>query len=238
MALVVQPRPIALIAGIATGLGASLAEAFAVAGHDVLGLARSDRCAAEVAERVAGAGGAYTHSRCDLTDGGQVIDALRGWEGRIDVFVYNAHELFVAPLERTTFADVERLWRVGCHGAAHVALHLLPGMAARGRGTALFTGATASLRGSASFAAFAAAKFALRGFAQALAREYAPQGVHVAHVVIDGLIDEPQSDARWGAAATGRMDPRAVAQTYVHLAAQDRSAWTQEIDLRPQGGKF
>jgi NAD(P)-dependent dehydrogenase (short-subunit alcohol dehydrogenase family) len=234
----VPGRPLVLIAGIASGLGASLAEAFAAAGHDVLGFARSDRSAAEVASRVAGAGGAYAHACCDLTDADQVTAALRGREETIDILVYAAHELLVAPFGKTTPVDFERLWRVGCYGAALVASRLLPGMAARGRGTALFTGATASLRGSASFAAFAAAKFALRGLAQALAREYAPQGVHVAHVVIDGLIDEPQSEKRWGAATTGRMNPRALAQTYVHLAAQDHTTWTQEIDLRPCGGKF
>jgi NAD(P)-dependent dehydrogenase (short-subunit alcohol dehydrogenase family) len=234
----VTTRPVALIAGIAEGLGASLAEAFAAAGHDVLGLARSDRCAAEAASRVAGAGGRYTHQRCDLTDATQVGAALQGWEDRTTVFVYNAHLILVAPFEETTPEDFERLWRVGCEGAARIALRLLPRMAARAAGTALFTGATASLRGSAKFAAFAAAKFALRGLSQAFAREYWPQGVHVAHVVIDGVIDEPQSEARWGASAAGRMDPRAVAQAYVQLAAQDRSAWTQEIDLRPQGGKF
>lgn len=231
-------RPVALIAGIGEGLGASQAEAFSAAGYDVLGIARSDRYARQLATRVAKAGGHYTHRLCDLTDATEVGTALRGWEERTAVFIYNAAVLLATPFEKTTAADFERLWQVGCMGAARIALHLLPQMAARKHGTVLFTGATASLRGSASFAAFAAAKFALRGLAQALAREYAPKGVHVAHVVIDGLIDAPQTDQRWGPSTSGRMDPHAIARTYVQLAEQDRSAWSQEIDLRPHGGKF
>ncbi len=231
-------RPVVLIAGIAEGLGAAQAEAFAAAGHDVLGLARSERSKALIAGRVEAAGGAYAHALCDLADAGQVAAVIRGWEERVAVLIHNAQAFFMAPFERTTPADFEHVWRMGCLGAAVIASRLLPEMAARGRGAALFSGATASLRGGPSFAAFASAKFALRGLAQALAREYAPSGVHVAHVVIDGLIEGPKTDARFGPAVSGRMDAAALARTYLHLALQERSAWTHEVDLRPAGEKF
>ncbi len=115
---------------------------------------------------------------------------------------------------------------------------VLPHMAARRQGTVIFSGATAGLRGGANFSAFASAKFALRGLAQALAREFGPNGVHVAHVVIDGLIEGPKTDLRFGPAQAGRMDSKSVAQAYLDLATQNPSAWTQEMDLRPFGEKF
>ena len=90
-------------------------------------------------------------------------------------------------------------------------------MAARMQGTIILTGATAGLRGAANFSAFASAKFALRGLAQSLAREYGPKGVHVVHVVLDGLIDAPQTDRRFGSASAGRMDGSAIAQAYLAL---------------------
>ena len=111
-------------------------------------------------------------------------------------------------------------------------------MLARQAGTIILSGATAARRGGAKFAAFASAKFALRGLAQSLSREFGPRGIHVAHVVIDGLIDEPQSDRRFGPAELARMDPDAVARTYLGLATQHPSVWTHELDLRPFSGRF
>jgi NAD(P)-dependent dehydrogenase (short-subunit alcohol dehydrogenase family) len=111
-------------------------------------------------------------------------------------------------------------------------------MAARKSGTVIFTGATAGVRGGANFSAFASAKFALRGLAQALAREFGSKGIHVAHVVIDGLIDTAETDRRFGPAQGGRMDAAALAQAYFALAQQSPSAWTQEMDLRPFAEKF
>ena len=111
-------------------------------------------------------------------------------------------------------------------------------MVARGRGTIILSGATASIKGGARFSAFASAKFALRGFAQALARELGPQGVHVAHVVLDGLIEEPQTIGRFGAASATRMDPDAIAAAYLALTRQHPSGWSHEIDLRPFSETF
>jgi NAD(P)-dependent dehydrogenase (short-subunit alcohol dehydrogenase family) len=119
-----------------------------------------------------------------------------------------------------------------------VARAVLPAMATRGGGVLIFTGATAALRGGAKFTAFASAKFALRGLAQALAREYGATGVHVAHVVLDGLVEGPQTDRRFGPATGARFKPDDVAQIYLQLASQPPSAWTQEIDLRPSAERF
>jgi NAD(P)-dependent dehydrogenase (short-subunit alcohol dehydrogenase family) len=111
-------------------------------------------------------------------------------------------------------------------------------MRTRHAGTIILSGATAARRGGANFAAFASAKFALRGLAQSMSREFGPHGVHVAHVVIDGLIDAPQSDRRFGQAQSARMDPDAVARAYLALATQHPSAWTHELDLRPFSGRY
>jgi NAD(P)-dependent dehydrogenase (short-subunit alcohol dehydrogenase family) len=146
----------------------------------------------------------------------------------------NAHIDFV----ETTAAEFEDFWRVGCFAGfllgRAAARHLLP----LGRGTVLFTGASASLRGRPGFAHFAAAKAGLRMITQSMAREYGPAGLHVAHVVIDGGINgerlktlRPEAVAERGADAFLEID--AVAEAYWQLHLQPRSAWTQELDLRP-----
>lgn len=231
-------RPLLLVTGIAQGLGASIAHAFAAHGHDVLGLSRSADAPADVARRVHEAGGGYAHRRCDITDPVTVAAAIGADARRIAVVVHNAHKLVIAPSAGTALADFEGAWRVACFGAMVTAKCVLPDMIAQGRGTVILTGATASLRGGANFSAFASAKFALRGLAQSLARECGPKGVHVAHVIVDGLLDAPQSNERFGPAKTTRIDPEAVADTYVALARQHPSAWTHEIDLRPHSEAF
>ena len=198
-------RPVALISGVAAGLGASLAGAFAAAGYDITGLARSDRAAAEVAALVAKQGGTYAHHSCDITQPAQVIAALQLNAERIAVAVHNAQSLLIKPFSEISPEEFDQVWRVGCFGAMVVAQAVLPAMAARGRGVLVFTGATAALRGGAKFTAFASAKFALRGLAQALAREYGASGIHVAHVVLDGLVEGPQTDRRFGPATGARI---------------------------------
>lgn len=228
-----------LLAGIGPGLGISLARTFAGAGYDVIGVARSTVVEQAAQTVVAGAGRDYRHIQCDLTDPDQVADRLTPHIGEVEILIHNAHHLMIEPFATTTPTAFERVWRVACLSAMTVAQVALPPMLARGRGTILLTGATAALRGAARFSAFASAKFALRGLSQSLAREYAGTGIHVAHIVLDGLIDEPQSDNRFGPADAGdRMDPEAIADTYLALASQPATAWTQEIDLRPAAERF
>jgi NAD(P)-dependent dehydrogenase (short-subunit alcohol dehydrogenase family) len=226
-------RPLVLIAGIGEGLGASLATTFAIAGYDVVGVARSDQVARLIDAAVREQQGAYTHLQADLTDAAGLGAALRPLAQRVDVLIHTAHQLLIKPSAETTPQEFEAVWRAGCLSAMQVASEVAPAMVARGSGTMIFTGATASTRGGAGFSAFASAKFALRGFAQALARELGPRGVHIAHVILDGLIDGPQTTARFGPGSKPRMHPDSIAAAYLGLARQHWSAWSHEIDLRP-----
>jgi NAD(P)-dependent dehydrogenase (short-subunit alcohol dehydrogenase family) len=234
----VSGRRSLLLTGVAEGLGAELAETFARAGHDVIGLSRTMKATELLTRRVEQAGGQYLHLACDLTRTADAIAAIKPYADRIDVLIHNPHLLTIKPFEQTTTYEFEQAWRVACLGAVISAQAVVPHMAARQQGTIIFTGATAGLRGAANFSAFASAKFALRGLAQSLAREYSPKGVHVAHIVLDGLIDEPQTDQRFGSQASGRMDPRAIARAYLDLSTQPPSAWTHEMDLRPFSERF
>jgi NAD(P)-dependent dehydrogenase (short-subunit alcohol dehydrogenase family) len=226
-----------LLTGAAAGLGASIAETFARAGHDVLGLSRTNR-SEHLKRRVEQSAGIYTHLSCDITQPTDVAAVLQPHAGRIDVFVHNPHVLAIKPFEQTTASEFEQAWRVACLGAMLAAQSVLPHMIARGEGAIILTGATAGIRGAGQFSAFASAKFALRGLAQSLAREFGPKGVHVAHVVLDGLIDEAQTDQRFGPPQAMRMEPDFVARTYLELASQHPSAWTHEMDLRPFSERF
>jgi NAD(P)-dependent dehydrogenase (short-subunit alcohol dehydrogenase family) len=231
-------RATLLITGIAEGLGAEIAGIFSRAGYDVLGLSRSGRASEAVGAAVAQGGGRYTHLACDLEHPDDVSRVLRPVAASIDVLIHNAQLLTIKPFAEISTEEFEQVWRVACLGAMAAAQAVLPHMAARKQGTVIFSGATAGLRGGAHFSAFASAKFALRGLAQALAREFGPKGVHVAHVVIDGLIEGPKTDLRFGSATARRMDSKSVARAYLGLAEQDAWAWTQEMDLRPFGEKF
>jgi NAD(P)-dependent dehydrogenase (short-subunit alcohol dehydrogenase family) len=227
-----------LLTGAAEGFGASIARTFAAADHDVVGLARTDRSSVHLGPLVRQSGANYTHLTCDITQPADVAAVLRPHADRIDVFVHNPHLLAIKPFEQTTAIDFEQAWRVACLGAMISAQAVLPHMIARGQGVIILTGATAGIRGAAQFSAFASAKFALRGLGQSLTREFGPKGIHVAHVILDGLIDEPQTDQRFGSSQSARMDPDAVASIYLELASQPPSAWTHEMDLRPFSERF
>jgi NAD(P)-dependent dehydrogenase (short-subunit alcohol dehydrogenase family) len=227
-----------LITGIAEGLGADIAETFAKAGHDIVGISRTDRSTEHLTQRIEQAGGRYRHIVCDITQAAAASAALAPHAAEIDVLIHNAHVLDIKPFEETTSDEFEHAWRVACLGAVIAVQSVIPHMVARKRGTVILTGATAGRRGAANFSAFASAKFALRGFGQSLAREYGPQGVHVAHIVLDGLIDEPQTDRRFCRSSSGRMNASAVARTYLDISTQHPSAWTHEMDLRPFSEKF
>lgn len=178
---------------------------------------------------------------CDLLDPLALragIDRAAADRGPIDVLVCNAAHLVIAPVADLSAADFDTSLRVGVGVAFHAVQAVLAPMLARGGGTILCSGATASLRGSARFAALAAAKFALRGFVQALAREVMPQGVHVAHVVLDGLLLGSPSVQRFGGSPARAIDPAEAARAYRWLAEQNPSAWTHELDLRPHGEQF
>ncbi len=172
---------------------------------------------------------------CDAGEPDQVAAAVRRrWTAALggppDVVVYNASARSRGPLIELDPATVANALRVSAFGGFLVAQQAARRMLPRGKGAILLTGASASVKGYKLSAPFAMGKFALRGLAQSIARELAPQGIHVAHFVIDGAIRNP---GRTEAAPDSMLDPDAIARTYLHVLRQDRSAWTWEVELRP-----
>jgi NAD(P)-dependent dehydrogenase (short-subunit alcohol dehydrogenase family) len=225
---------VVVVAGANVGLGGALAAAFRPAAVVALGRAAAT---AAVAKDVPGT----MAIECELTDADAVDRAFTEVERSLatpDVVIYNAHRIELGSALDTPAESFTDAWRVGCLGAFLVARRVVPRMLERGSGTLLFTGATGSIRGGKRSAAFASAKFALRGLAQALARELGPRGIHVAHIVIDGVVWCDRSRARFDARAETSMDPHEIARTYRHVVDQHPTAWTHELDLRPHHGRF
>ena len=230
----------ALIVGAGPGLGAGLARVFAGAGMTVAIAARTAETIEAIAESV---GAGVRAIPCDATDEGAVEALFAAVEealGVPDLVVYNAGAYSPGTVLDIETAEFERCWRVGCLGGFLVGRAAGRAMAARGRGTLLFTGATASLRGGANFVNLAVGKFGLRAVAQSLARALGPQGIHVAHVIIDGQIaaDRPGYRATDRDQPDAVLDADAIARSYLDLHHQHRSAWTQELDLRPWVERF
>ena len=232
-------------AGGERGTGASACRRFAREGLHVFAAARSvDRLEA-LAEEIRAAGGACTPVPTDATDPAQ-IEALfeRASEtGPPELVLYNAARQGLRPLAEMDDDFFEDIWRITCFGGFATARAVAQRMAPAGRGTLLFTGATGSVRSRPPFLAFASAKHALRAVAHGAARELGPQGVHVAHVIIDGVIDgdairslAPQIVD--GLGEDGALDPDAIADAFWTLHTQPRSAWTLELDLRPYKESF
>lgn len=160
--------------------------------------------------------------------------------GPIEVAVYNIGANVNFPISETTVRVYTKVWEMACLGGFLTGREAAKHMAPRGRGTIIFTGATASLRGGSGYAAFSGAKAALRMLAQSMARELGPKGIHVAHSVIDGAIDtdfirQRHPDFDHAKAEDLILSPHAIADQYVMLHKQPRSAWTHELDLRPWG---
>lgn len=226
-------RGVAIVAGSGDGLGLALCRRLLAAGYAVAGLSRTAAPRSEL-------GADYLALACDLTDALAVHNAVSTVErqfGKPRVYIHNASYLLHGDFLQSTPEEFRSLWEVSCLGAVHGVQRVLPAMLAAGRGTIVFTGATASIKAGGNFAAFASAKFALRGLAQSLARDYGPRGVHVAHVVIDGVI-WGQRAASFGLTEVQCLAPDDIASSYLHLIEQPRSAWTQELDLRPDVESF
>lgn len=232
-------RQTALVVGAGTGLGAALARCFAAGGMDVTVVARQPDRLSGLVDALKTKGVNATAAACDATDEGSVqalFDTLEDQAGGPDMVVYNAGAFVPGSILDIAPADFERCWRVGCLGGflvGQAAARQMTARADRGEsgGTLIFTGATASLRGGARFANLAVGKFGLRALAQSMARELSPRGVHVAHVIIDGIIASERSGGQ--TAEESRLDPDTIAANYLALHRQPRSAWTHELDLRP-----
>ena len=230
----------AVVAGVGPGLGAAVAERFAAEGCAVALLARSEEYLTSLAERLrAETPGDALALPTDLADPVTIdhsFDRVRETFGTVDVLVNNASAAAWTGLLEQDPEKFRRALAVGPEAALHCSKAAVPDMLEEDGGTVIFTGATTSVRGRQGAVGFSAAKFACRGLAESMARELGPEGVHVAHVVIDGMIRPPDADPE--AAGDEYLDPGAIADSYWNLVQQDRSAWTLEVDLRPHVEEF
>lgn len=233
---------VAAVVGVGPGLGAATARRFARGGLAVALMARRDEQLTQVKQAVEAEGGRALAVPCDATDAADLAEAfarVRAELGEPSVLVYNVGVFRIAAVLDTDQATFEDSWRTNCLGGFLAAREAAPKMVERGKGTILFSGATASLRGSARFSCLAVGKFGLRALAQSLARELGPRGVHVAHVVIDGQILSDQARRMSPDKPTeGFISPEAIAETYWQLHQQDPTSWTLELDLRPSIERF
>jgi NAD(P)-dependent dehydrogenase (short-subunit alcohol dehydrogenase family) len=233
---------VAAVLGVGPGLGSAVARRFAREGFSVALMARREESVSGVRREIEEGGGKALPVSTDATDPASVAAAfgrVRGELGDPGVFVYNAGAFQVGGILDLSPEKFDECFRTNCAGAFYAARHVLPAMVEGGGGTVLLTGATAALRGGARFSALAVGKFGLRALAQSMAREFGPQGVHVAHIVIDGQINTPRMrEVSGGREDHTMLSPDAIAETYWHLHAQHPTAWTLELDLRPSVERF
>ncbi|WP_136440443.1 SDR family NAD(P)-dependent oxidoreductase [Pacificoceanicola onchidii] len=222
--------PLVIVAGAGAGLGQALLARFRDGGFIPVGLGRSKP------EAPVGA-----FHQVDL-DGEAAMPAtlaaIIAEHGPPRVVIHNASELVIRPFVDGHLDDYQRTWASMVQSAILLAQATLQPMVRAGGGAFIVSGATASLRGGARFSAFASAKFALRGLTQSLAREFQPAGVHVSHVILDGIIDTARSRALHSLDPQKMMRPEEIAEVYWQLAHQPKSTWTHELDLRPASEGF
>jgi len=225
----------ALIVGAGPGLSASLARAFSSDGYTLSLAARNpDKLSGLCAET-----GAQGHA-CDAADTDSVATLFQALDaaGSVpDLIVYNPSGRVRGPIAELDPAAVRAALDVTAYGAFLVAHEAAKRMVPKGEGTMLFTGASAGIKGFAQSAPFAMGKFALRGLCQSLSRELHPKGIHVVHFVIDGAIQNPARGAPYDDPEK-TLNPDAIAQTYLAMSRQHRSAWTNEVELRPHVERF
>jgi NAD(P)-dependent dehydrogenase (short-subunit alcohol dehydrogenase family) len=225
----------ALIVGAGSGLSASLARLFAGHGLEVALAARRPEKLAALAAEVGGRA-----FGCDVAEAGEVtalFESVTATMGEVDVVVYNPSYRVRGPLVELDPAEVARTLAITAYGGFLVGQAAARRMLALGAGAILFTGASACVKGYPQSAPFAMGKFALRGLADSMARELGPQGIHVAHFVIDGAIRTP-GRTEPADRPDSMLDPDAIAESYLHVLSQTRSAWTSELALRPWVEKF
>ena len=235
-----------VLLGAGDATGGEVAKRFAREGFTVCIARRSVEKLEPLVKEIQANGGKARAFGVDACKEDEVKDMFRVVEeevGPIEACVFNVSSMAkIGPINEISSDDFRKTWEGGCFAGFLTGREAALYMKKRGRGTILFTGATASMRGSSRFSAFAAAKFGLRALAQSMARELGPQGIHVAHVIIDGGIDTPSRRRSETYAKKKEEDrllnPEDIAETYWQLHAQKRSAWTQELDLRPWTEKF
>jgi NAD(P)-dependent dehydrogenase (short-subunit alcohol dehydrogenase family) len=241
----VSEQPVAVIAGVGDGLGGAIARRFGRAGHHVVLAARNEERLERIAGDIRSDGGAAEVWATDL----RLDDAIAGLFdraaelGRLDVGVFNAGAQHRQAFLEIDPAMLEKVWRLGCYAGFVVGQQAALRMVPHGRGSIIFTGATASMRGGAEFSTFAAAKAGLRAISQSMARALGPKGIHVCHIIIDGVIDMPAIHERFPDLVAklpegGMLNTDAIAETYYAVHCQDRSAWSLELDVRPWSENF
>ena len=242
----VRPGSVLILGvGAPQGLGAATARVFAAAGHPVVIAGRNQEKLRQAAESIAAVGPAARVEVGDVTNPADVTRFAAAAEALapLHVAIQNAGGNKPLPFLKVTPEMFEEHWRAHAFAGFLLGQAVIPNMLRRKTGTIIFTGATGSLRGATNFSPFAAAKAALRMVAQSLAREFGQHGIHVAHVVIDGVIEGdralnsmPGIKERFG--PDGMLHPDKIAEMYLVLHRQHRSAWTHELDVRPWSEKF
>lgn len=235
-----QKTAVVVGVGAAAGLGAALARRFGREGLHVVIAGRTPARLDAVATEIKQAGGSTKVVVADAAQEKDIVALLdeAASHGPLELVAYNVGNAAMIPSLDMSGAQFETMWRQNALGGFLVGREAARRMLPQGHGTIIFTGATASLRARPPFLAFASAKAALRAVAQGLAREFGPQGIHVAHVVIDGVIHGDQALSRFPdfvktKGKEGLLDPDEIAEAYWALHCQRRSAWTHELDLRP-----
>ena len=231
----------ALIIGAGDGLGGAIARRFAGAGLVAVASRRKAEPLEALVAAIEADGGAARAMPCDARDEDAMValfDRIESEIGPLEAAVFNAGAWYGESILEMTARIYRQVWESACFAGFLTGREAARRMAPRGRGTIIFTGATASLRGGSGFAAFAGAKHALRALAQSMARELGPGGIHVAHVVVDGMIDSAVMRGKFPDRVAqkpedGMMAPDDIAESVYALHAQPRSAWSWEIDLRP-----
>lgn len=230
-----------IIFGAGSGTGAEIAKLFASHGHPVVVSRRDASALGALVKTIDASQGRALGAAADATNAAQVtgvFETALATYGVPEVVVFNAAGFARASIIETAPDAFEALWRATAFGGFVVgreaAKHMLP----VGKGTILFTGATAAVKASANFGAFASGKHGLRAVAQSMAKEFGPHGVHVAHAIIDGVIDVPRVREHMPELVaqkgeSGLINPRSIAETFYWLHSQPRDAWTFELDLRP-----
>ncbi len=232
---------VAVIVGVGSGLGSAVAHRFAHEGFAVGLMARQEDKLVEIQQEIEANSGKAMSIGVDVTNVASMKSGfaqVHSQLGAPSVLVYNAGAFKIAGILEITPEQFETNWKVNCFGALIAAQEVLPPMVEKGHGTILLTGATAAIKGSARFAGLAVGKFGLRALAQSMAREFGPQGIHVAHIIIDGIINTPRVQAMALQREAHTLSKEAIAETYWQLYKQDATAWTLELDLRPAVERF
>jgi NAD(P)-dependent dehydrogenase (short-subunit alcohol dehydrogenase family) len=237
----VMGKGCAVVVGAGTGTGSEVAKCFARGGYAVAVARRNADALAPLVTEIEAAGGKAQAFGADASDEAAVAALFENAEGAlgpIEVAIFNAAGFTMSSILDTSVDAFEDMWRASALGGFLVGREAARRMVPRERGTIVFTGATAAMKASANFAAFASGKHGLRAVAQSMAKELGPKGIHVAHAIIDGVIDVPRvhetmPDFAASKGKDGLIDPKSIADMYFWLHEQPRSAWTFELDLRP-----